>query len=79
MTGNYMKCHQNGKAAESKVNRRCFHHKLAGQVHRGERYRNFKKQNSGIAKKNNRRVGAWGLYDPESEVRVKTEKEGEEY
>ena len=47
----------------------------------------MKKQNSGIAKKNNRRVakknnrrvGAWELYDPESEVRVKTEKEGEEY
>ncbi len=53
-------------------------HKLEGMIRligKVERHRKLKKQNSGIAKKNNRRVGAWELYDPESEVRVKTEEE----
>ncbi len=60
----------------------CSRHKLEGMIRlrgsrkgnskpttQGERHRNFKKQN--------RRVGIWERYDPESEVRVKTEEEGE--
>ncbi len=80
LAGIYLKCHPNGKAAESNENKRCFAHKLPGQVNRANQCTIFKKQNSGIiARTNKKRVGAWERYNPESEVRVKIEEEGEEY
>ena len=47
VTGNYIKCHEDGTVAESGDNKRCSAHKLKGQIHKGNQHKKFKKQNPG--------------------------------
>ena len=74
LTGNYIKCHENGRAAESGDNRRCSAHTLPGQVDQGYQHRKFKQESKGVrVVTRQRRVGPWETYNPISEVTVKTE------
>ena len=47
LNGHFLKCNEDGTAAEPTANKRCSAHKLKGQVLRGSLRRKFKQQNPG--------------------------------